>query len=70
MPEDRRFAAIMSARLSHSDGPARPEWNGGGFTDIIDIITQAVPDIDRVFDEFVIHYTRYVICDFLFRTDT
>ena len=61
MTEDRRLAAIM---------PARPEWNGGGFTDIIDFITQEVTDIDQVFDEFAIHDTRYVICDSLFRTDT
>jgi hypothetical protein len=46
MPEDRRLAAIM---------PARPEWNGGGFTDIVGYTTLMGSDEDKA--------ERYAMCD-------
>ncbi len=34
MTGHRQLAAIMPARLSHSDGPARRSFSEGGFTEM------------------------------------
>jgi len=48
MPEDRRLAAIVLAR---------PECNGGGFTDIVGYSVLMGSDEDRAFDMLKCNHT-------------